>query len=280
MSRAEHPILLERLRELPSLPQVVLDLQNALAREDVSIDDIATTVSHDQALAAKTLRLANCSFYGVPNRVVSIRQAIGILGMRSVSTLLTAAAVSDRFTRVACKGFDLRRYWRHSIATALCAREIARERHIDADTAFTAGLLHDLGRLALASQAPADLERVYLHRQAQDCQMLDAERAVLGTDHSDLGAEIAKKWHFGLPVSQAIQFHHAPPETSAISVIDVVHVADNIAHALDLAHDPDELVPPLDAASWNRMALTQAACFKVFEETEAELEGLCEALSV
>ena len=208
MSAAGGTHRLGRLRELPPLPQVVLDLQAALAREDVSLDAIADTVSHDQALAAKTLRIANCSFYGVPSRVVSIRQAIGILGLRSVSTLVVAAAVSDRFPRIACAGFDLGRYWRHSVAVALCAREIARQVRVDADAAFTAGLLHDLGRLVIASQLPQSLERVYERRSERDCQMLDAERAELGTDHAQIGAEVGSRWHFGSEIVDAMRLHH------------------------------------------------------------------------
>ena len=280
MSALDRPVRFERLRELPSLPQVVLDLQAALAREDVSLDDVADTVSHDQALAAKTLRIANCSFYGVPSRVVSIRQAIGILGLRSVSTLLVAAAVSDRFPRIVCKGFDLRRYWRHSVAVALCAREIARQVRADADTAFTAGLLHDLGRLALAAQAPQVLEAAYRRRSERDCQMLEAERAELDTDHAQLGNEVGLRWHFGAAVVDAIRLHHEPPQAASATVVDIVHVADNIAHALDIAHDPDEMVPTLDAAAWNRVGLTAAQCLAVFENTETELDSLCEALAV
>ena len=280
MSSADRTPRLDRLRELPSLPQVVLDLQAALTREDVSLDAIAETVSHDQALAAKALRIANCSFYGVPSRVVSIRQAIGILGLRSVSTLLVAAAVSDRFPRIVCAGFDLGRYWRHSVAVALCAREIARHVRIDADTAFTAGLLHDLGRLALASQLPQALERAYKRRAERDCQMLDAERAELGTDHAEIGNEVGLRWHFGTEVVDAMRLHHEPPAAPTVSLIDVVHVADNIAHALDLARDPDDIVPALDSAAWNRVGLTQGQCFTIFENTEAELDGLCEALTV
>jgi putative nucleotidyltransferase with HDIG domain len=280
VSTPGRPPRLERLQELPSLPQVVLDLQAALAREDVSLDDIADTVSHDQALAAKTLRIANCSFYGVPSRVVSIRQAIGILGLRSVSTLLVAAAVSERFPRIVCAGFDLGCYWRHSVAVALCAREIARLVRIDADAAFTAGLLHDLGRLALASQLPQSLEQAYALRSSSDCQMLAAERAELGTDHADIGAEVGTRWHFGAEVVEAMRLHHEPPPARTATLIDVVHAADNIAHALDLGRDPNEIVPPLDPAAWNRVGLTQGQCFAIFENTETELDGLCDALTV
>ena len=274
------PVPLERLRELPSLPQVVLDLQSALARDDISIDAIADTVSLDQGLAAKALRVANCSVYGVPGRVASIRQAIGMLGLRSVSTVLTIAAVSDRIPRPACPGFDLGRYWRHSVGVALCARELARTLRLDTDVAFTAGLMHDLGRLALASQAPAALAEVLRRRNEVDCTMLDAERATLATDHASVGEQVAARWHFGPAIVEAIRFHHEPAASPRASVVDVVHVADAIAHALDLAGDPQEMVPPLDAEAWNRIGLTEGQALLLLESTESEVDGLCEALAV
>jgi HD-like signal output (HDOD) protein len=110
--------------------------------------------------------------------------------------------------------------------------------------------------------------------------MLDAERAELGADHADIGAEVGLRWHFGTEVIDAMRLHHEPPGAPTVTLVDVVHVADNIAHALDLAHDPDEIVPPLDSAAWNRVGLTEGQCFTIFENTEAELDGLCEALTV
>lgn len=280
MSAAPAPVRLDRLSELPSLPQVIIDLQSAMSREDVSIDAIADTVSRDQALAAKALRVANCSFYGVPGRVVSIRQAIGMLGLRSVSTVLTIAAVSQSIPRPSCPGFDMERYWRHSVAVALCARDIARTLRLDADVAFTAGLLHDLGRLALASQAPASLAEAFRRRDELDCTMLEAERATLATDHAALGAQLAVHWRFGPTVVDVIRLHHEPQEAPQATILDVVHVADAIAHALDLAGDPAEMVPPLSASAWNRVGLTEGQVLLVLERTESEVDGLCEALAV
>jgi putative nucleotidyltransferase with HDIG domain len=270
----------ERLRDLPALPQVVVDVQSALSREDVSLDDIARRISHDQALAARTLRLANCSFYGVAGRVVSISNAIGVLGLRSLSTMLTAAAVSSAFKQVRCQGFDLNSFWRHSIATALCAQAIARLSIVGADIAFTAGLLHDLGRLALASMASDELQRVITHRNANDCLMLASERSVLGTDHAAIGAHVALGWHFGPSVVDAIRLHHEPPPSTSASLVDIVHAADCVVHALDVARDVNEMVPPLDVGTWNRLALTPEQCQEVFSATESELDELCEVLMV
>lgn len=274
------PFALERLGDLPSLPQVVIDVQNALTREDVSLDEIAQRISHDQALAARTLRLANCSFYGVAGRVVSIRSAIGVLGLRSLSTMLTAAAVSSAFRDVACKDFDLRSFWRHSIAVALCSQEMARMLLVDVDVAFTAGLLHDLGRLALASKAPNEMAAILARRKEEDCLPLSAECAVLGIDHAVIGARVATGWHFGAKVVDAIRLHHAPPASASATLIDIVHAANSIVHALDVAGDGDEMVPPLDVDAWNRLALTPEQSLGVFRRTESELDELCEVLAV
>jgi putative nucleotidyltransferase with HDIG domain len=280
MTAHDPAALLGRLRDLPALPQALASLLEALQREDVAIDDLAATLSQDQALAAKTLRLANSSFYGLRGRVNSIRDAIGVLGLRSLSTALTAAAVSGCFAQPRCRGFDLAAYWRHSIACGLCARHLARSLRLDDGTAFTAGLLHDLGRLTLASLAPDWLEPVYDQRRQLDCTMLQAERDVLGTDHAELGAHVARRWHFGNDVVEAIRLHHAPPAGATVSLTDLVHVADVFVHGLDLAGVPDEMVPPLAADAWGRVSLSEAECETVFEQTEAELEELCDALGV
>jgi putative nucleotidyltransferase with HDIG domain len=280
MTPADPAAVLGRLRDLPVLPQALTELLAALQRDDVAVDQLVDAISRDQALVAKTLRLANSSFYGLSGRVGSIRDAVGVLGLRSLTTALTAAAVSGRFGTPRCPGFDLAAYWRHSVACGLCARQLARALRLDDGASFTAGLLHDLGRLALASHVPERLADVYEHRQQLDCQMLQAEADVLGTDHTAIGALVAQRWRFGDDVVVAIQHHHAPPPAHAPTLTDVVHVSDCLVHALDLAGVLDELVPPLAADAWNRLGLAQAQCDAALAKTEDELDSLCEALGV
>jgi putative nucleotidyltransferase with HDIG domain len=268
------------VRELPALPQALSDLLAALQREDVAMEQLALKIACDQALTAKTLRLANCSFYGVAGRVHSIRDAINVLGLRSLSSALTAAALSGSFARPRCDGFDFDAYWRHSTASALCAQSLAHALKIDEAAAFTAALLHDIGRLALASHFPDALSQALRHRAAHDCQLLHAERQVLGTDHAELGALIAEHWRFAPAIVDAIRRHHAPPDDGGVGLLDVVHVADNIAHALDICGEPDELVPPLSLSAWTRLALSPEQYRQIFERTEWQLNDLCEALTV
>ena len=118
-ARIDPGVLRQRIVQLPSLPQAVLDVMRILGDDDASTSDIADRIERDQALTARTLRIANSAFYGVPGRIGTIRNAIGILGLRTVGTLLTTAAVSARFASAKCPEFQFGMFWRHAIATAL-----------------------------------------------------------------------------------------------------------------------------------------------------------------
>lgn len=272
----------DRLRhqvgQLPALPQAVLKVLAILRRDDASAEECAAQIAPDQAMTARTLRLANSAFYGVPGRVATIRDAIHMLGRRTLGALLTTAAVSAQFDRCLCPGFDFAAFWRHALGTAIAAQALARELDADDDLAFTAGLLHDIGRLALATYFPAQLGAAMARARSDDGPLLGAEQATLGTDHASIGALIASHWNFPAAVIDAITQHHAPADTATASLADLVQVADAIAHALDLNADHDEMVPEIDAAGWARLGLTPAQCLQVFERTEAGVAALCQGL--
>ena len=207
--------VVKTLHDLPSLPAVVMELLNSIEQEDIDIAVLAKKVSHDQALTAKTLRLANSSLYGLQVKVTTIQQAITYLGFQTTRNLITAAAVTGCFTEGACKGFDHKAFWRHSIATAACAKVLARHMRFNQDYAFTAGLLHDIGRLVLVSCFPERYADVIAYREAHDCSLLDAERSAMGIDHVDAGLALAEHWNFSDTMRLAIGGHHEPGRPGA-----------------------------------------------------------------
>lgn len=281
MSATLRPIapdtLLAALRDLPPLPSVVLELIALLGNEEFSAKQLANTLSQDQALAAKLLRLANSSFYGRGRRVGSVAEAIGVLGLRTVRSVVTAVGVSGSFCRH--PGFDHDAFWRHAIGSALCAQALATElRRDDADLAFTVGLLHDIGRLALASTFASDYAEVERWRREQDCAASEAERAVLGLDHAEVGGLIAQRWNFAPAIVDAIRDHHTPPVAPDLGLTGLVHVADATAHALGLGGDADEAVPSLVLPVWTACGLDDAAWIRVFADTEAQFAAICESL--
>ena len=284
-----HPALVqERVRELPAWPQAALEALQALNDEHTSSPRCAELITRDQGLVARTLRLANSAFYGVPGRVAHTRDAVHLLGRRNLGSAITVATLTQQFPQAQGAGLPLARFWRHALATALVAHDLARHLQTPAETAFTAGLLHDIGRLALAVHFPAQaaaLSRARL-QPAQDLTAGDVlERQVTGLDHAAVGALVAARWvqrfwNFPADVAQAIAQHHAPGPAERASLSDTVHVADAMAHALDLADDRDERVPDLDPAAWQRLALPTPVVLAIFKDTEAGVTDLCQALGL
>lgn len=270
--------VIKHIRDLPSLPVVVLEVLKSFEQKDASIGLLADKVAHDQALAAKTLRLANSSFYGLSRKVTTIQQAITILGFDSVRTLIAAAAVTDVFAGSKHAAFDFKAFWRHAIGTALCAKMLARQMNLNQDYAFVSGLLHDVGRLVMVTRFPDRYSEVMAYRSEHDCFMIDAERAVLGIDHAVVGRALAEYWKFPPAMQKAIANHHAPEEADMGDLPAIVHVAEATAHALDLTHQEDDLVPVVTENAWKSLGLSPPVFRTVCRDTEAEFEEACQVL--
>ena len=266
--------IVKNLRDLPSLPAVVMELLTSIDQNDVDILVLAKKVSHDQALTAKTLRLANSSLYGLQVKVTTIQQAITFLGFQTTRNLITAAAVTGCFAHAQCHGFDHKAFWRHSIATAACCKMLARRVHYNQDFAFTAGLMHDIGRLVLISTFPLEYQKVLDHQRRTDAHLLDAERHVMGVDHVLAGVVLADHWNFSDAMKSAIACHHQPDAPGAGVLATIVHVANAIVHALDLAGDEADVVPAVSAGAWTTLGLNEEAYLHVFRETELHFEEI------
>jgi putative nucleotidyltransferase with HDIG domain len=266
--------IVKNLEDLPSLPAVVMELLTCIDQDDADIVVLAKKVSHDSALTAKTLRLANSSLYGLQVKVTTIQQAITFLGFQTTRNLITAAAVTGCFAEGQCAGFDDKAFWRHSIACAACCKVIARRVRFNQDYAFTAGLLHDIGRLVLVSTFPKEYEAVMAYRSAHDCYVLDAERAVMGVDHVLAGNALAEHWNFSDTMKLAITHHHDPDEPGAGLLASIVHVANATVHALDIAREEDDLAPAVSPTAWAALGLNDEAWLHVLRETELQFDEI------
>ncbi len=270
--------VVRNLLELPSLPDVVMELLSSIDVQDVDISVLARKVSHDQALMAKTLRLANSPVYGLQVKVTTLTQAITFLGFQATRNLIIAAAVTGCFTEGKCAGFDFKGFWRHSIATAACAKVLARRMKFNQDYAFTAGLLHDIGRLVLVTGFPELYGQALALRKERDCELIEAEREVLGVDHVQAGIALAGHWNFSDTMRLAIAHHHNPEAPGAGFLATIVHVANAVVHALDLARDDDDLVPAVSSVAWTALGLTEESYLHAFRETEMQFEEISAVL--
>jgi HD-like signal output (HDOD) protein len=273
--------LTSRITELPPLPQAVLEVMQALRREALSAQRSIELIEMDQALAARTLRLANSAFYGAPGRVGSIGDAVRMLGLRTVSGVLTAAALHNSLKVDACAGFAFDDFWRHGIGSALTARALAQRLDMDADEAFLAGLMSDIGQLALAAFVPGPFSTALAAAVAQDIPLVDAELAVLGLSHAQVGALVIDHWRFPAVITGAVARHHDPtpaPAGQRLSLSGLIHIADAMVHALDLNHAPGDAVPTIDTTAWAQLNLPDAELLTILANTELGVKEMCEAL--
>lgn len=269
-----------KLRDLPALPAIVMELISALGKDDLSSDDIAAKLSRDPALSAKTLRMANSSFYGVPRQIESIPEALTVLGLRTVRTVVLAAGMTGSLRVPQNMGHEFNAFWRHALGAALCAQALSQRLGMDTEVGFTVGLLHDIGNIALACVFPAAYSTVLSYQKANDIFLIDAERAVLGTDHAVIGALIAEHWQFSPVIAEAIAHHHAPAMHHGPGLVGLAHLADAFSHALGLSGQQDETVPMTPHDIWNAMAPDTESCLEVFRQVDTQFEGVCQALKV
>lgn len=267
------------IRELPPLPDVVVELLASMDKDNVGSKDLGDKIARDQALSAKALRLANSSFYGMQRKVTTIQQATAILGINAVRTIVTAAGVIGAFGQVGGQAFDIRAFWRHSIATALCAKAMARHVQVNAEQAFMVGLLHDIGRLVLLMHDAARYQQVLDLQRSEDLSVVDAERRILGMDHTEAGRSLGEFWKFPLMMVRAIEQHHQPEHAESGSLAPLVHLCDACAHGLDLINDEQERLPRVSDVAWRAIRPAPEWMLKVFEETEAQFEDACQILT-
>lgn len=270
MERLTAGQVVDRLKGLPSLPSVVSDLLRSFDDENVDVGSVARQIAQDQALTAKVLRVANSAFYGLQNRVGSIQEAVVVLGFNSVRGMVLGTGISGVFQPERCPGFDLDRYARDSITVGLAARAMAGEAGLNGELAFTTGILHDIGRLVLASCFAERYSPALLAGGGSSLASA-VEREVLGIDHAEVGGLLAETWHFPPVLRDAVRFHHAVPASTSASptITDLIHVADALAHGF--GRDGASGVVP-DPQAVSRLGLDEEKMVRVLARVDREMD--------
>ena len=228
LARPQAPWALRLLPPFPAIAQRVLAL---VSHEDVAIRELGDLVKMDPSFSAELLRFANSALFGVSHEVKSVSQAIVLLGLDRVKTMATLVAV-NRMIRSSVRVEALRKVWVHSLVTALIAEEVARVSGLAGDTAYTAGLLHNLGTLGLMSAYPEEYSRMLDVTQEFGFDLLQTERDLFDIDHSLAGCYLAQDWDFPDELAAAIAVHHEDPVPQEVSLDNVVKVSWRLSDVL------------------------------------------------
>ena len=239
--------ILNRIKDLPPMPKIIYKAREVMANPMSGFKEIAEVIETDQAIAAKVLQVSNSAYYGLSGMVSSIHQATVVLGHKTLEQLITMVSATSLL------GSHLKGYrmgsgnlWQHSLAVALCSRLIAKDRAPAMENdAFSVGLIHDAGKLAL--------DRYLLERKVQVDQALTAgvnflevEKQVLGFDHTELASELCAKWKLPENHVSAMRYHHNPGASNGNQLAYIIHTANHIAQQSGIGSSMDATLYELD----------------------------------
>ena len=227
--------LVGRLERLPSLPALYTEILQCLQNPNADLADVGALIAHDLGMAAKVLKLVNSAFFGLPQPIANPAEAVLYLGLDNVKSVVLAAKTFGQFQEIKVPGFDADALWQHSLHTAGAAQRIARQQHglrAVAEQAFVAGLLHDVGKLILATNLREQYTALRPPATGDDRPMWEIERGVFGASHADVGGYLLGLWGLPAPVVEAIALHHYPAIMTGgeFAPLKAVHVANAFAH--------------------------------------------------
>lgn len=228
-------LLITKAREMTPFPASTVRLTQMVASQHCDISDVAAVAAYDEVLTMKLLRAANSAVYARENPISTPYEAIAFLGTTLVLDLAVASAVRPSFQgRVPGYGLDEGTLWRHSVAAATAAEAAAGFCSVEMPAeAFTASLLHDVGKVVMGRFLSPDVLRfIALARQAEHYTQIEAETQILGVHHGELGGLIAQHWQLPERIVQGIIYHHDPEHGSDI-VCDFAYLANETAKQID-----------------------------------------------
>ncbi len=247
------------IAQLPTLSTVAARLWQLTRDESASAADFEAVIRLDPALTANLLRFANSAWFAPRSRAESVRQAVVLLGLKRVCEVATIAATARVLPeRLPGYGVDARGFWQHCVAVAILSERLAAELRIrPPELTFTAGLLHDVGKLVICSFV-AEQSADILSGLREGLSFLAAERRVLGVDHAEIGGAVATAWNLPEQVGGVAAWHHEPglaPESVDRVLVDLVHVADGLARLVGFGNDLGELAREIDCGTRQRLGL-------------------------
>ncbi len=239
---------IESITDLPTLPTVVAKITSRIANPSTNAADIGKLIEQDQALTSKILRLVNSASYGFPKQIKSIQHAVVILGFNKVKTIIITASVFGAFNDRKGVGLDLRRFWQHSLATAITSKVAAERLGVAhaAEDAFVGGLLHDIGKVIMDIYQPNIYGPIVKYANTKGILLKTAEDEVMGLNHALIGEWIMDKWRLPATIVRMVGDHHQPSQSSERrDLIACIHLGDIFARAIGIGNGGDNRIPAI-----------------------------------
>lgn len=201
---------IDNIQDLPVLPEIARKLVTLVDQPDPDVSEVANLIQKDPAITAKVLKLINSGYYTLRKEVISVRQAVILLGMEQVRNLVVTTVTVNHFPEKPNARIKLIDFWNHSLGVATIAQSLGEKFGFDnISDLYLSALLHDIGKIIIQHYYPLDMVRIFRKIDEEQVPMVDAERMVLGFDHADIGGHMMAKWNFPRAIQEAIAHHHS-----------------------------------------------------------------------
>jgi len=236
--------LLANTKDLPASPQVLPKLLDLLRNDGATLEDVGELIALEPAITAKLLQYCNSAYFRGAEPVSNVAEAIGRVGFQTIYVLVTIVTGGNLLALPAGSGLDVGRLWQHSLTSAFASKIVAEFVDSDVNMLFTAGLLHDMGRVVLAKAKGPEYARLIQRATVAKTSLVDAEIESFGFSHADVGACLMEKWILPEPLVKSVRYHHRPSAANgAKQNAACICVGNSLAHAADdsaVAAKPDD----------------------------------------
>lgn len=269
--------LVDHETELATFPDIYFRIKEILDSPTSSAADIARVVSTDVGLSAKLLRLVNSPFYGFADTIDSIAHAVSLVGIKEISTLALGISTINFFKDIPPELMDMKTFWRHSLSCGILSRLIAmcakkKDPSIEPDRLFTAGLLHDVGRLIIFKKQPYASVQALLYARENMIPLVDAEAEVLGFDHTEVANLLLTGWNFPKAITTAIVNHHDPQSAASPKEAAIIQIADNLTNAVEISRGGMYVLPGIQAGAWEGLGLNVSELVGIVDQFDEHIE--------
>jgi HD-like signal output (HDOD) protein len=222
--------IISQIESLPSLPSIYTEIVTEMQADDPAIKKVGEIISKDLSMTAKILQMVNSAFFGLFRKINSPEQAVMMLGLETIKALVLSVKIFSEFNQKDFSWFQIDDLFNHSLAVSLYAKTIIKNENLDhglRDNTMMAGLLHDLGKLILATNFEKPYRQVLAAAQGTGKNLLDLEYEAFGTSHAEIGAYLMGLWRLDNSIIETIAFHHLPARsmTQNMGLLTAVHVA-------------------------------------------------------
>ncbi|GAB4349618.1 MAG: HDOD domain-containing protein [Gammaproteobacteria bacterium] len=276
--------LVANVAQLVSLPEVCFRVNEMLNDPNVTSSQLGRVIRLDPALTARLLRIVNSALYGFQSRIDTVSQAVTIIGLKELRSLVMASSAYVVFNKIPTDLVDMDSFWHHSVYTGLVARNLAEECRVTArETIFLAGLMHDVGQLVIYSQLPEQAAEILRRSDGTASDLCAIEREVLGFDHTEVSSELLQLWDLPTNLWEPIRYHHAPREAKGHPLpTALLHIANAIANTVEPIRKsstvPASTPPQVDPLAWEISGLTEAVVDPVVRAVNLELLDVLEVI--